>query len=320
MHFLEHPWRVVADFGATLELRSSHVTRQVAADESLENPPVVGDYVSLSERLGRIVAIRPRSSWIARTRSNGDPQFIAANVTAAFVVTSPESRELSPRRVTRYLVALRSGHVEPVVLLNKCEMDAALAEDLNALRAVAEGAPVLPISALDGAGCTALTPYLTDGATVVLCGSSGVGKSTLLNRLCAAPAMPTADMRADGRGRHTTTVRRLITLPGGAALIDTPGMRAFTPWAEAADVDETFADITDAAARCRFADCRHESEPGCALGDAVSDERLTQWRKLRRETEWLSTRENPLVLQERKRYYKRIHKAMRAMDKHSERD
>ena len=184
--------------------------------ESLETPPVVGDYVALDERVRRVVAIRPRSSWIARTRAKGDPQFIAANVTTAFVVTSPESRELSPRRITRYFIALRSGHVEPVVLLNKCETDAVLAEHLNALRAIAEAAPVLPISARDGAGCEALSPYLTDQATVVLCGSSGVGKSTLLNRLCGTPVMPTADMREDGRGRHTTTVRRLITLPGGA--------------------------------------------------------------------------------------------------------
>jgi ribosome biogenesis GTPase len=317
---LDFPWRVVADLGATLELQSSQATMRIAATESLETPPVVGDYVALDERVRRVVAIRPRSSWIARTRAKGDPQFIAANVTTAFVVTSPESRELSPRRITRYLIALRSGHVEPVVLLNKCETDAVLAEHLNALRAIAEAAPVLPISARDGAGCEALSPYLTDQATVVLCGSSGVGKSTLLNRLCGTPVMPTADMREDGRGRHTTTVRRLITLPGGATLIDTPGMRAFTPWAQSADVDEAFADITEAAARCRFADCRHESEPGCALRDGVSDERLTQWRKLRRETEWMSTRENPLVLQERKRYYKRIHKAVRAMGSRWERD
>lgn len=320
MYFLEHPWRVVADFGATLELHSSQATTEVSAGESLENPPVVGDYVALDERARRIAAIRPRSSWVARTRANGDPQFIAANVTTAFVVTSPESRELSPRRITRYLIALRSGHVEPVVLLNKCEMDAALAEHLNALRAVAEGASVLPISALDDVGCEALSPYLTDRATVVLCGSSGVGKSTLLNRLCGTPAMLTADMREDGRGRHTTTIRHLITLPGGASVIDTPGMRAFTPWAQSADVDEAFADITEAAARCRFADCRHELEPGCALRDAVSDERLTQWRKLRRETEWMSTRENSLVLQERKRYFKRIQKSVRAMGSRWERD
>jgi len=317
---LEHPWRVVADFGATLELQSSQATMQIAATQSLETPPVVGDHVALDERARHIVAIRPRSSWIARRRANGDPQFIAANVTTAFVVTSPESRELSPRRITRYLIALRSGHVEPVVLLNKCETDAALAEHVNALRAIADAAPVLPISARDGAGCEALSPYLTDRSTVVLCGSSGVGKSTLLNRLCGTHAVQTREMREDGRGRHTTTVRRLITLPGGASLIDTPGMRAFAPWAESADVDEAFADIAEAAARCRFADCRHESEPGCALHDGVSDERLTQWRKLRRETEWISSRENPLVLQERKRYFKRIQKSVRAMGSRWERD
>jgi len=220
----------------------------------------------------------------------------------------------------RYLIALRSGHVEPVVVLNKCETDTSLGEHLNALRATADGAPVLPISALDGTGCEILAPYLDDRATIVLCGSSGVGKSTLLNRLCGSDARTTSQMREDGRGRHTTTVRRLITLANGAALIDTPGMRAFAPWAASADVDEAFADVAEAAAQCRFSNCRHQSEPGCALRSEVSDERFEQWQKLRRETEWIASKGDRRVLSERKRYFKRIPKAVRAKGSRWERD
>jgi len=208
---------------------------------------------------------------------------------------------------------LRTGGVEAVILLNKCDRDEALDEHIGALRAVADGAPVLPVSARDGTGCDALSPYLAAESTVALCGSSGVGKSTLLNRLAGEEVMATSDMRDDGRGRHTTTLRRLVMVAGGAAIVDTPGMRSFLPWAQSIHVDAAFGDVAAAAHNCRFADCTHDCEPGCAVRDAIDVERLGQWQKLRRELEWLETRDDPLAALDRKRKWKAVHKAARRM-------
>jgi len=308
---LQFPWRVVADYGSAYDVCNAGDVRNVAASEDALVRPTAGDYVGIDEIYNRICAVAERRTWIARAKPNGEPQIVAANVTTAFVVTSPEPREFSPRRVSRYLIALRAGGVDPVIVLNKSDCDARLGEHLNELRAVAEGAPVLPVSALDGTGCDALTAYLTTESTVVLCGSSGVGKSSLLNRLAGADVMTTSAMRDDGRGRHTTTLRRLITLAGGAAIVDTPGMRSFLPWARETDVDAAFDDVASAANDCRFADCTHDAEPGCAVRVAVEPERLEHWRKLRREMEWLQTRDDPLAAIERKRKWKAIHKAAR---------
>jgi ribosome biogenesis GTPase / thiamine phosphate phosphatase len=310
---LDFPWRVVADYGSAYNVRQADDLRTVSAPLGSGLRPTTGDFVRIDERSGRIVDVAERRTWIARARPNGEPQIVAANVTAAFLVTSPEPREFSPRRVSRYLIALRAGGIDALILLNKCECDESLGAHIGALREVADGAPVLPISARDGTGCDALAPYLTQGSTVALCGSSGVGKSTLLNRLAGGDVMTTSPMRDDGRGRHTTTLRRLVELPGGAAMVDTPGMRTFLPWAHSSDIDAAFDDVAVAARRCRFADCTHDAEPGCAVRDAVASERLEQWQKLRRELAWLETRDDPLAAAERKRKWKAIHKAARRM-------
>jgi ribosome biogenesis GTPase / thiamine phosphate phosphatase len=311
MSSFEFPWRVAADFGASFELvhPDGRCVAALAGAHELERA-VVGDWVTFDPRMGRVTAIAPRRSQISRARG-ATRQTIAANVTSAFVVTSPEPREFSPNRVVRYLIALRAGGVDPVVVLNKTDRSQETGRLVGALREIAGGAPVLPISALSGANCDALGAYLTTDATVALCGSSGVGKSTLLNRLCGEQLMETAAMRDDGRGRHTTSVRRLIVLDNGAALVDTPGMRGFAPWAAPDAVDDGFSDVTSAAARCRFGDCSHDGEPGCAVTASVGLERLQQWRKLQREAQWLRAQSDPLAARERKQRWKAIHKAMR---------
>jgi ribosome biogenesis GTPase / thiamine phosphate phosphatase len=302
--------RIAADHGASFGVLFPD--RRIEEFESRSpQRPVIGDDVVVDEESRCIVTVLARRSWIARVRPDGSPQFVAANVTTGFIVTAPDSREFSPRRVVRYLIALRSGRVDPVIVLNKCDAGLNPEPLLAALRPVAGGAPVVPLSALDGTGCEALEPYVQSGATLALCGSSGVGKSTLLNRLIGAEAMATQQTRDDGRGRHTTTVRRLFLLAGGAAIIDTPGMRAFSAWAQTRDVDEAFADLSALSAACRFADCTHSHEPGCAVLGGATAERLEQWRKLRRETEWLASRDDAALAAERKRRWKNIHKAAR---------
>lgn len=303
-------YRVAEDRGAMLGVLTPDGVIEPFSCRVPERP-VVGDEVFVDEFAGAIVKVNERRTWIARATPNGHAQYVAANVTAGFVVTSPEAREHSPRRAARYLIALRSGGVQPVIVLNKCDSGAYVTDRIDELRSVAGGAPVVPISALDGTNCSALDPYLQPESTVALCGSSGVGKSTLLNRLLCRDAMATDGTRGDGRGRHTTTFRRLFVLPNGAALIDTPGMRAFSAWASGEDVDDTFADVTVLAAGCRLRDCTHSGEPSCAVIDNAAPERLEQWRKLRREAEWLASRDDGALAAERKRRWKNIHKAAR---------
>jgi ribosome biogenesis GTPase / thiamine phosphate phosphatase len=310
MPFHGFSYRVVEDRGATfgVMMPDGQVARFTCGDAER---PVVGDHVLVDEPRRRIVGIVPRSSWIARVRSDGSPQYVAANVTTGLIVTSPETREFSPRRVARYLVALRAGRVDPVIVVNKCDLGVEASQYVGAFRVVAAEAPVVPVSARDGTNCDALEQYLRGGATLALCGSSGVGKSTLLNRLLGRDAMATHRARADGRGRHTTTFRRLFVFGNGVGIIDTPGMRAFCAWASSTDVDDAFGDVTALAARCRFVDCTHSLEPGCAVLGGAEPERLEQWRKLRREAEWLASRENPALAAQRKRRWKNIHKEAR---------
>lgn len=234
----------------------------------------VGDWVLVEceAAQARIVALLQRRSAIKRGAAGEHykQQVIAANVDAVFVVCGLDA-DFNPRRIERYLLLIVGSGAEPVVVLTKADKDGTDAE--AALRALADvaaqGVAVVALNARDPAGVDALAPWLRPGRTIVLVGSSGAGKSTLTNTLLGAEKMKTGAVRdSDERGRHTTTYRALIPLPSGACLIDTPGMRELKPTGEE-DVAESFADVEALAAQCKFRDCRHFGEPGCAVRAAL---------------------------------------------------
>ena len=255
-----------------------------------EQRAAVGDWVLLEG--SRIVALLPRTSLVKRAAAGEHyrQQPIAANVDVVLVVTGLDA-DFNPRRIERYLLLVRGAGVQPVVVLTKADRPGT---DPAAARAalaeiVAQGVPVVAVNACDPDSVAALAPWLRPGVTAALVGSSGAGKSTLTNTLLGEARMKTAAVRErDSRGRHTTTWRTLIPLPTGACLIDTPGMRELKPTGEENLAEGGFADIEELAARCRFRDCCHASEPGCAVRAALEaglldGRRLQNYLKLRDE-------------------------------------
>lgn len=253
----------------------------------------VGDWVLVDGAPGKlqIVALLPRRSAIKRGAAGEHykQQLIAANVDTAFVVTGLDA-DFNPRRIERYLLLLQGGGVQPVVVLTKLDIASDAPNAVAALAMLAEqGVPVRSVNARAAESVAALHPWLGAGQTVVLVGSSGAGKSTLTNTLLGIERMKTGEVREhDARGRHTTTHRALIALPQGACLIDTPGMRELKPTGEEQLDEAAFADVQVLAEQCRFRDCRHEKEPGCALRAAVErgeldPGRLANYLKLRDE-------------------------------------
>lgn len=237
-----------------------------------EARPAVGDWVLVEGEAPnalRIVALLPRFSAIKRGAAGEHyrQQVIAANIDTVFVVSGLDG-DFNPRRIERYLLLVAGSGVQPVVVLTKSDKDGAdVDEALAALHTL--GAPVVTLNAKDAQAVSALQPWLGAGQSVVLVGSSGAGKSTLTNTLLGVEKMKTGAVREhDARGRHTTTHRALIALPTGACIIDTPGMRELKPTGEE-DVAESFADIEALAQACRFRDCKHTKEPGCAVRMAV---------------------------------------------------
>jgi ribosome biogenesis GTPase / thiamine phosphate phosphatase len=305
--------RIASDRGSLfLALDAGGLERTVSVLPSLERP-AVGDYVALDAD-GRIAAIAPRRGVLARARSDRGnvAQIVAAHLDVVFIVTAP-GREFSPPRVERYLTAALAGGIAPVIVLNKCDIADDLAALCADLAAVAGDIPVHTISATTGDGCATLLPYLREGVTLAVVGSSGVGKSTLANRLLGEDRLEIGATRAsDGRGKHTTTSREMITLPGGAWLIDTPGMRAFAPWADEAALSEAFSDIESASRRCRFRDCAHGSEPGCAVNTEIDERRVTRWRALQAELAYLDRRDDRALHAAEKKRWKQITKANRS--------
>ena len=256
----------------------------------LHERAAVGDWVLHDGR--RILALLPRRSAIKRAAAGEhyQQQVIAANVDTAFVVCGLDA-DFNPRRIERYLLLVGGGGVQPVIVLTKA--DHAGTDTETALAALADlraqGLPVLALDARDPQAVAALAPWLAPGMTAVLVGSSGAGKSTLTNSLLGEQRMKTAQVREhDSRGRHTTTHRALIALPSGACLVDTPGMRELKPTGEEELADGGFADLEALAAQCRFSDCSHRTEPGCAVLAAIEAgtldaARVANYLKLRDE-------------------------------------
>ena len=289
--------------------------------------PAVGDWVCVahaadlphdSAKAGRAIITRrlERLSTISRKAAGRavEEQVVAANVDTIFLVTAL-SEDLNPRRLERYLTVVRDAGAVPVVVLNKTDLSENPGAETADVRSRLPFVDVLAISARHGDGLRALDPYLSPARTVALIGSSGVGKSTIVNRLLGHELLKTAEISAvDGRGRHTTTARHLVELPGGALLIDTPGMRELQPWVDESAVTETFEEIAELARGCRFSDCAHETEPGCAVRAAVergelSAERLDHFRHLGREIAFEERKRDKSAAAEEKRRWKKIHQA-----------
>jgi len=282
--------------------------------------PAVGDWVALDSRPdgGTIHAVLARRSAFARLAAGKKTrtQVIGANVEVVFVVTSL-NHDFNPRRLERYLAAAWESGARPVVVLSKADLAEDLDASLLAAESAAPGVPILVVSAVDGTGLDEIRSHLAPGRTVALVGSSGVGKSTLINALAGRELQAVAEVRLDdGRGRHTTIRRELVRLDDGALVLDTPGMREF-----ALDDDDgigsSFADLEAIAAACRFGDCAHLSEPGCAVQAATRDGRLAPARveaylKLSREAVHAERRHDALARIAERRRWKIIHKSVQA--------
>jgi ribosome biogenesis GTPase / thiamine phosphate phosphatase len=275
----------------------------------------VGDWVGLGD--GLIRHVLPRRSAIMRAAAGltSDAQTLAANVDVAFVVSSL-GPDLEPRRIERYLVTIWESGATPEIVLTKADRLDDPWELAAEVEAVAVGVPVHVVSAVTGEGCDELRTRIAPGATSVLLGSSGVGKSTLVNLWLGEEIMATKETREDDdEGRHTTTVRQLLLLPGGGLVIDTPGLRELQLWdVGTAGLDATFADVEELAAECRFNDCSHVHEPGCAVLGAVESgelpaERLASWRKLQRELRAIELRHDARLRKEAVREWKQRAKA-----------
>jgi ribosome biogenesis GTPase len=320
------PGRILEQFNHiyTAATESGEVRARVSGrlrhHAELSDLPVTGDWVALLMPAGGgealIQAVLPRQSKFSR-RAVGRAareQVVAANPDTVFLVAGLDN-DFSPRRIERYLAAAWNSGATPVVVLNKSDLCPDASARIGAVEGVALGVAIHAVSALRGDGLEALAVYCVPGRTVALLGSSGVGKSTLINRLLGNERLATQSVRErDGRGRHTTTRRELLFLPGGGMVIDTPGMRELQLWDDDEGVQTTFDEIENLARDCRFRDCRHGDEPGCAVREAVqtgqlSPERLANLHKLQRELSWLERQEDPWTELAEKRRWKTIHKA-----------
>lgn len=311
-----HLFTEQGDVTATLTGRFRHQA------QNSEAFPAVGDWVVIQPGSGTsqtlIEAVLPRKSQFSRqaagTRTAA--QIVATNVDTLFLVSGLD-QDFNLRRIERYLVMAWESRANPVIVLNKADICEDLDQKMIAVENIALGVPIIPLSALQQNNLEALNAYLKPGYTVALLGSSGVGKSTLTNQLMGSDVQTTQAVRKDdSHGRHTTTYRTMLRLPTGALLIDTPGMRELQLWLAEDSMDETFADIETLAQQCRFRDCQHQLEPGCAIQAAIetgelSAKRFGNYQKLQKEQAYLHRRQDKQAQQNSKARWKSITKAFR---------
>ena len=285
--------------------------------------PTVGDFVLIRPVPGgdsQILRTLARKSFFARhdPDPNAGEQAVAANFDVVFLLQSL-NRDFNPRRLERYLTLAWQSGASPAVVLTKADLAEDRAQAVRLAQEAAIGVPVYVVSAKTGEGLGELAGLLCPGVTAVFLGSSGVGKSSLLNALAGEELMATGAIREDDdRGRHTTTHRQLFLLPGGAMVIDTPGMRALGMWEASAGLGETFAEVEALLGQCRFRDCRHETEPGCAVraaieSGALSPERWESYRSLQRESKY--SEDQSAYLREKQQRNKNIAKQIRQLER-----
>ena len=277
--------------------------------QSSSDYPAVGDYVMVScadPDTAIIHQVLPRKSLFVRKAAGTSKteQAVAANIDTVFLCMSLNN-DFNLRRLERYLAVAWESGADPVVVLTKADLCADLPQKQREVEAIAMGVDILTTSAMELEGYRQIMPYITEGRTVAFVGSSGVGKSTLINRLLGEERLATDGLRKDDKGHHTTTHRELLFLPNGAMVIDTPGMRELGMWDAASGVEQTFTDIEALAAQCRFRNCSHTSEPGCAVRAAIRSGELDSGRwqsyqKLKNENSYAADSESYLAAKEKK--------------------
>lgn len=283
----------------------------VPAPREAERALVVGDWLLLGEpgaepgsrRLGERLA---RRGAIVRRAPGNDPrpQTVVANVDVVFVV-SGLGRDVNERRLERFLTVVHDGGAEPVIVLNKVDLVDDSAPYVERVKRVAPGLEIRLVSALSGAGLDGLEPWLRPKTTVALLGTSGAGKSTLVNRWLGNEARTTGGLDAEGKGRHTTSTRDIVALPSGALIVDTPGLREIGLWSASEGLERAFPELAELAARCRFDDCRHAAEPGCAVREGlesgqIARDRFESWQRLARERDDALSRETGAASHDRR--------------------
>ena len=311
-------WRVVLDEGEALAELSGRLRHQSLDPAAL---PAVGDFVAVAVRPaeGRatVHAVLPRSSVLARKEAGGRSasQVLAANVDIVLLAVGLDL-DWNPRRLERYVAFAWESGAQPVVVLTKCDVCADVAAAREEAGTLAPGVPVVAVSGRTGEGLAALSAHLRPGRTAALVGSSGVGKSTLVNALLGADVQFVHGVRDDGRGQHTTTQRSLFALPGGALLLDTPGLRELAVPASEESVSAAFGEVEALARGCKFRDCTHDSEPGCAVRAALADGSLTEerfkaYRALEREAAYLRRKTDRFAREAESRRWRAISRSVR---------
>ena len=305
--------RVYTLVGETGEIQAGVSGRFQHRAAERKDFPVVGDWVAVESDAGAdqavIHEVLPRNSAFLRKEAGKrtQAQVIAANIDTVFLVSGLDG-DFNPGRVERYLMMAWESGAKPVVVLNKADLCADLDRAVDTIEAVAPSVPVLPVSAVAETGIERLTEHICATKTVAFLGSSGVGKSSLVNLILGTDKQQVRDVREDdSRGRHTTTHSQLFVIPGGGIVMDTPGLRELQVWSDGEGLARAFNDIEELSANCRFRDCEHDREPGCAIRQALDDgtlpaRRWQSYEKLKSELNYLAGRQDEQAkLAEKKR-------------------
>jgi len=322
---IEHKQRYVV-YSQAGELTGEITGKLLFNSDNAADLPKVGDWVLITifedEKKAVIHDILPRKTSISRNFAGNktEEQVIVANIDVVFIVQGLDN-DFNPRRLERYLVLVKESGADPVIVLNKTDLEGNIDDKLNIVSELSGDTPVVPISAKENNGMDVLKDHITSGKTFAFVGSSGAGKSTIINALLGKELLKTQEVRTDdSRGRHTTTHREMVIMPGGGILIDTPGMREIQLWTSEDGLDNTFSEIERLSVNCHFSDCTHTNENKCAVLNAVEEgdipeDRLKSYYKLKKELRYLNSKVDENAAQKEKQRLKKVFKGYKQVQK-----